>query len=150
MVKDRHGARVEGGFLKSRPSVSSGPNRNPPRPDKKPGYGQIIRGQNNSSRVKCSICKQNVPAKKPWVYDLDGNLVHKNCYDKKQKKLKEASKRRENIKKFQLGEFMKLLKDLRECNKISAEELRDYRKIWENYPQNRKILTDDLATKRTK
>jgi len=53
-------------------------------------------------------------------------------------------------KKKQFGEFMTLLKELRESDKISAEELRDYRKNWENYPQNRKILIDTLTIKRTK
>jgi len=53
-------------------------------------------------------------------------------------------------KKKQFGEFMTLLKELRERDKISAEELRDYRKNWENYPQNRKILIDTLTIKRTK
>ena len=54
----------------------------------------------------------------------------------------------ENKKQF--GEFVDLLKELRERGKISAGELRDYRKNWENNPQNRKILADNLATKLTK
>jgi len=33
---------------------------------------------------------------------------------------------------------------------IEDVELRDYRKNWENYPQNKKILTDNLSTKLTK
>ncbi len=52
--------------------------------------------------------------------------------------------------KIQFGVFMDLLKELREDDKISAEELRDYRKNWENYPENRKILTDNLTSKLTK
>lgn len=51
--------------------------------------------------------------------------------------------------KIQFGNFMNLLKELRESNKISAEELREYRKNWENYPKNRKIITDTLTAKRT-
>ena len=50
-------------------------------------------------------------------------------------------------KNVQFGEFMTLLKELRKSDKISSEELRDYRKNWENNPQNRKILADNLATK---
>ena len=50
-------------------------------------------------------------------------------------------------KNIQFGEFMTLLKELRKSDKISSEELRDYRKNWENNPQNRKILADNLATK---
>ena len=53
-------------------------------------------------------------------------------------------------KKVQFGEFMNLLKELRKGDKISAEELRDYLKNWEINPQNRKILTDNLAIKLTK
>ena len=53
-------------------------------------------------------------------------------------------------KNVQFGEFMNLLKELRKGDKISAEELRDYRKNWENNPQNRKILADNLAIKLTK
>jgi len=52
--------------------------------------------------------------------------------------------------KIQFGEFMNLLKELRERDKISAQDLRGYRKNWETYPQNRKILTVDLKAKLTK
>ncbi|MCJ7713093.1 hypothetical protein MUO66_01350 [Candidatus Bathyarchaeota archaeon] len=53
-------------------------------------------------------------------------------------------------KQFKFSVFMNLLKELREGSKILVEELRDYRKNWEDYPQNRKILTDNLSTKLTK
>ena len=53
-------------------------------------------------------------------------------------------------KQFKFSVFKNLLKELREGNKILVDKLRDYRKNWENYSQNRKTLTDDLSTKLTK
>ena len=48
-------------------------------------------------------------------------------------------------KQHQMRELMTLLTELRRKNKISAEELRLYRKRWEDAPQNRKSLVDRLT-----
>ena len=43
-----------------------------------------------------------------------------------------------------LGDFMNLLNELRRNNKISAEQLRAYRKRWDENPQDRENLTANL------
>ena len=68
----------------------------------------------------------------------------------KKPNLEDVSRKKLREKQLKFSVFMNLLKELKEGNKISAEELRDHRKNWENYPQNRKILTDNLSTKLTK
>src|SRR3990170_3049055 len=52
--------------------------------------------------------------------------------------------------KVQFRNFMILLNELRSKNKISAEELRLYRKQWENYPQGRESLFDQLTALKNK
>jgi hypothetical protein len=59
------------------------------------------------------------------------------------KKNRERLNKRRKEKEFR--KFMNLLRDLRRNNRISAEQLRDYRKRWEENPQDRGILADELV-----
>ena len=110
-------------------------------------HGTAVMMQISESLLDHSIWKYMSGRAKAGNNTRKVKSVNVGCFSRKQKEVSD-NKVMENKKQF--GEFVDLLKELRERGKISAEELRDYRKNWENNPQNRKILTDDLSTKLTK
>ena len=61
----------------------------------------------------------------------------------------EREKLREQVekeKKQEFSDFMSFLNDLRRRDRISAEQLRDYRKQWAEKPSDREIIVKQLES----
>ena len=95
--------------------------------------------------------KESSAVTKPWEVTYFSRFLYETYPPPaiipliEKKKLREKS---EIEKKHQFSDFMSLLNQLRINNKISAEQLRDCRKQWEENPQDREILCDRLLSLR--
>lgn len=91
--------------------------------------------------------KASSPVTKPWEITYFCRFLYETYTPPKiiteaQRKKLQAKALLEQRQRF--GNFMNLLNELRRNNKISAEQLRDYRKRWEQNPEDRETLTASL------